>query len=319
MSAFVRLLIVLIAIMGSAHANTCKFVSKTCIDTLQPKNVSGTNVFFSDVGIVDACWQWQSNYECVDNTSPTVVNYCAALESISQCRVTNSVCARTSPVNGTCEMYTKTFRCGDPVGGISNVVVLNNTYTLAQDTVNAQACNDYSSNASCKLSSETCTDGPSTKVLYPNGTSRLATPAEITAGTSVNGVVKYQACWKWNRDYSCLIGDYKNYCQPLVGAGCVESSAAVCRNTGWNGSCLEYDRTYNCGAKVDPPPSNVVYLNASYTITGETAPSTCGDPSSNPNCTKMGEPCIDGPATKVVLPTGATPVSYTHLEPTRPY
>jgi conjugal transfer mating pair stabilization protein TraN len=186
------------------------------------------------------------------------------------------------------------------------VVVLNNTYTLAQDTVNAQACNDYSSNASCKLSSETCTDGPSTKVLYPNGTSRLATPAEITAGTSVNGVVKYQACWKWNRDYSCLIGDYKNYCQPLVGAGCVESSAAVCRNTGWNGSCLEYDRTYNCGAKVDPPPSNVVYLNASYTITGETAPSTCGDPSSNPNCTKMGEPCIDGPATKVVLPTGAT-------------
>lgn len=110
MSAFVRLLIVLIAIMGSAHANTCKFVSKTCIDTLQPKNVSGTNVFFSDVGIVDACWQWQSNYECVDNTSPTVVNYCAALESISQCRVTNSVCARTSPVNGTCEMYTKTFR-----------------------------------------------------------------------------------------------------------------------------------------------------------------------------------------------------------------
>lgn len=289
-------------ICAPAFANTCRLTSKVCVDNAQPTVVSGLPVYFSDVGIGDGCWSWQSTYDCVDASNP--INYCAPLEAVADCRATSSRCVETSSVNGSCDVYEKTFRCGNPVNGITSVTTLDSSYSLLQDQIDASPCTTYADNASCSLAAEVCTDGPSTKVLFQNGTSRLATPAEIASGTSAQGVVKYEACWNWRRDYACLVGDYKNYCQPLVENGCVESSPAVCKNTGWNGSCLEYDRTFNCGTKVNPPPQNTVYLNASYTVIGETAPTTCGDPSTDPNCTKAGEVCIDGPATKVVLPTG---------------
>lgn len=292
-------------------ANSCTLKSRVCVDSVQPKSISGLNVYFSDVGITDGCWQWRSTYDCVDPGAPSVVNYCSPLENTPDCAITSSVCAEYSAVNGTCNTYTNTYRCGNPVSSASNAVVLGQSYTLSLDTIDQSPCKTYSDNTSCTLASEICTDGPATKVIFANGLTRLATPPEITTGISPDGIVKYQACWNWKRDYTCLVGNYKNYCQPLVAAGCVESSPAVCRNTGWDGSCLEYDRTYNCGTKVDPPPSNVIHLDSTYTIIGETAPTTCTDPATNPNCVKAGEVCVDGPSTKVVMVDGSTRLATT--------
>lgn len=307
------ILLFAICLMASFNtsANTCKLISKTCIDNVEPKNVSGLDVYFADVGIGDRCWQWQSEYDCVDSSETVKINYCSPLEQTSDCQVTSSVCSKLSSVNGSCDQYTKTFRCGNPVSSAGNVTVLDSSYTLAQDSVDYSACDAYSTNSSCKIASETCIDGPSTKVIFPDGSTRLASSAEISSGISSDGLVKYEACWKWSRDYACLVGNYKNYCQPLVTAGCAESGAAVCKSTGWDGSCLEYERTYVCNAKVDSPPQNVTFLNSSYTILSDTQVSTCLDPSTNPNCTKAGEVCTDGPSTKVVLEDGTTRLATT--------
>lgn len=285
-------------------ANTCRLVSKVCVDAAEPKIISGHQVYFAEVGNTDRCWDWKSTYDCIDSSYGAVIDYCAPLAAIPSCSRTSSICSQFNYINSSCDIYTDTYRCGDPVA-VGNVIQLNDSYTLSQDNINYSTCSIYSQNASCQLASEVCTDGPSTKVVLANGSTRAATAAEISSGTSLDGVVKSETCWAWKRDYTCLVGNYANYCQPLVGAGCTET-AAVCKSTGWDGSCLEYERTYNCNAKADPVPTNVVFLNSSYTIVGETTPSTCDSPANNANCTPAGTTCVDGPATKVVYPDSST-------------
>jgi conjugal transfer mating pair stabilization protein TraN len=295
-------LTLLLAVPLAAGAGTCKVVGKTCLDAVEPKTVSGMPVFFASVGITDACWQWENTYDCVDTS--TAVDHCAAIDQTAGCGTTSSTCTQVSIVDGSCDIYTKNYRCGNPVTGVTNVVVLDGTYTVVQDDTDYSAC--YAQNASCNLSGSVCTDGPSTKVVFPGGGSRLATPTEVTNGTSPDGAVVYKDCWSSDYTYSCMAGNYANYCQPLVTAGCTESSSPVCKNTGWDGSCLEYERTYNCGTKVEPPPANVTFLNSSYSIVSDTTTTTCSDPASSPNCVEAGRVCTDGPATKVILADSST-------------
>jgi conjugal transfer mating pair stabilization protein TraN len=49
------------------------------------------------------------------------------------------VCSDTA-FNGTCNTYTKTFRCGTSQGTPTNTVRLDNTYTLVTDTANTSQC-----------------------------------------------------------------------------------------------------------------------------------------------------------------------------------
>lgn len=287
-----------------AGAGTCRVVSKTCIDSAEPKTVSGMPVFFATVGIQDGCWEWKNEYDCVDTS--VAVNYCAGIEQTAGCGTTSSVCTTTNVIDGSCDIYTKTFRCGNPVTGQTNVVTLNNTYTVVQDAADYDACSSYMQNASCTLAGTVCTDGPSTKVVAPGGSTRLATPAEISSGVSTDGAVVFESCWSTQNTYTCIAGNYANYCQPLVGAGCTESVTATCKNTAWDGSCLEYERTYNCNNQLPSNPANVTYLNSSYSIVSDTTTTTCSDPASSPNCVQAGQVCTDGPSTKVVFQDGTS-------------
>lgn len=287
-----------------SQAGTCKYKNRVCVDSVEPKKVDGVDVHFADVGIVDACWNWKETYTCVDEG--VAIDYCAALDASGVCSANSSVCSQTSSVNGSCELYTKTYKCGNSLGAVPNVVTLADTYTLSQDSINYDACKSYSDNASCTLAQNICTDGPSTKVILGAGGTRAATGQEIASGVATDGVVKYEDCWDWKNTYTCLVGNYANYCQPLVASGCVESSAANCLNTGWNGTCLEFERTYQCGTPVQGSPTNVTYLNTSYSVKSDTELSTCSNLASNPNCTNTGTICTDGPATKVVFPNGST-------------
>jgi conjugal transfer mating pair stabilization protein TraN len=214
-------------------------------------------------------------YDCV---APGGVNYCAPLDAAG-CLVTSSVCTKTDAW-GTCEQFTKIYQCGNSIGTPGGTVVLDNTYTIVQDTLDYSACATIDANPACTLAENACIEGPGTR--------------------NIDGLDIYKDCWKYEQRYTCSAGVYANYCAPLVAASCVEAVAATCLTTAWNGECIMYERTYNCNAKQgEPLPTNVTYLNSSYTITGDTLnTSACTDMASNPNCTFSGQTCVEGPETR---------------------
>lgn len=295
-----KLLALILIIWGwqSLYAATCQVSSATCVDNVEPKYVGGKAFFFSDFGITDRCWDWQKTYQC--EHEPT--NHCAALIA-SGCTLLSASCKQMGAGNK-CLVEQRAYKCGQSPTSTNNITI-DYSYTLIRDSKDYSACGGAERNASCKLSGDICTEGPAHKVVAPSGAVRNATQAEIAAGTSQDGLVVYRDCWQWQHTYSCIASGFQRFCTPLKDAGCVEVAPAVCKLQGWDGSCLEYERTYRCDGEQSPLPQNIKYLNTAYSIIQDGTVSTCQDVAANPNCTKMGEVCLDGPATKVVRPDGS--------------
>ena len=117
----------------------------------------------------------------------------------------------------------------------------------------------------------------------------------------ISGLPVYKDCWKDEDQFTCSAGTFANYCAPLTAMGCAETTN-VCKVTAsWDpGICLEYERTFNCNEKPDPVPTNVTYLNSSYTIVDDTTVSTCAASEGDPNCTQSSTICSEGPETRII-------------------
>jgi conjugal transfer mating pair stabilization protein TraN len=151
------LLLVLFRSGHVAWAGDCRLESSTCVDsTGQARQYQGVVVTLADVG---GCWEFQDNYTCI---KPNSIDYCSALTAAG-CGQTSSVCSDTA-FNGTCNTYTKTFRCGSSQGTPTNTVRLDNTYTLVTDTANTSQCSSYAQNSRCRLAAHTCVDSTPCKL-----------------------------------------------------------------------------------------------------------------------------------------------------------
>lgn len=251
-------------------AADCQKTGSVCVDGPSTKNISGANIYKD-------CWKYQDTYQCVDTSGTEYYNYCTPLINAG-CTVTSTSCAETA-FNGTCVKWASTYRCGNAVGGATGTVVLDNTYTIVSDTLDYSACTSIEENQSCTLAETVCVEGPETR--------------------NIDGADVYRDCWKYEQRYACAAGTYANYCAPLQSAGCVESSPANCLLTATYGTCILYERSYNCNAKVEPVPTNVVHLDSSYTIIKDLLNTTaCTDMSNNPNCALSGKICVEGPETR---------------------
>lgn len=288
---------ILAAFVLTGHAKECRKTGETCVDSTPSKKIGDVIIPVETVG---GCWDYEETYECVD---ANVLDYCSPLVTIG-CGVLSSNCSATA-FNGSCLSFQNKYTCGVQMGAAQGVVTLDNTYTLLKEDKDTTACKSNEDNQSCQLAQEVCKDGPGYKVILADGKTRDATPAEIAAGTSVDGVVESRECWQWDRRYACISENHQNFCSPLKAAGCAETGA-TCKGSGWDGSCLEYERTYLCADKAEPLPTQVVHLDTSYTVTKDTKQSTCKDLESNPNCFAMGDTCVEGPATRVVRPDGTS-------------
>lgn len=272
MKHFVRALIALAFVISPllAGAADCQKTGSVCIDGPSTKNISGANIYKD-------CWKYQDTYQCVDTSGTEYYNYCTPLINAG-CTVTSTTCAQTA-FNGTCVKWASTYRCGNAVGGATGTVVLDNTYTIVSDTLDYSACTSIEQNQSCTLAETVCVEGPETR--------------------NIDGLDVYRDCWKYEQRYACAAGTYANYCAPLQTAGCVESTPATCLQTATYGSCILYERTYNCNSKLDPVPSDITYLNSSYTIISDQLnTSACTGMATNPNCTFSGQICVEGAGTR---------------------
>ena len=265
----VILLLLMLFLSSIALGRDCRKTGSVCVDAAASKIINSSTVTLAEVG---GCWKYTDTYDCL---AAGTEDYCAPLVSAG-CGVTSSVCTTTA-FNGECEIYTKTYRCGISIGNPSGTVVLDNTYTLIQDTTDRTPCDSITSNSACTLAENVCIEPAATR--------------------NINGLDIYKDCWKYEERYACSAGTYANYCAPLQTADCVETGA-VCKNTAWNSECLEYERTFNCNNKLDPIPANVTYLNSSYTLTEDNLVSACTTMEGNPNCTYAGTTCIEGSETR---------------------
>lgn len=255
-----------------AAANNCRSVAKVCVDATPTKQVSGYPVTLEQVG---GCWEYKETYECI---SPESVDYCAAIAATPGCNMVGSTCSQTA-FNGECNILTHTYRCGEIVSGGAEVIRLDDSYSIVYDEVDTTPCASHSSNSSCKLASKQCIEGPGTR--------------------NINGLDVYKECWQWQEDYSCVVSDPKDFCAPLKSVGCVEQ-AAVCTNTAFTGACIERKFDYVCGEKLDPPPTNVILLDTTYTINDKQNVAQCESIETSPNCTVASQTCTKGPETRVV-------------------
>ena len=262
-------LLVFLGVVTSSflEAAQCRKTGTVCSQGAATKVISGVSVY-------RACWQYQDTYECVD---PSAINYCSAISSTPGCQKIGSVCYGTG-FNGQCLGYTNTYRCDNEPTPSQGVTQLNDTYTIILDKINTSQCDPYSSNPSCQLSNKVCIEGAETR--------------------NINGLSVYKDCWKWKEDYSCIVNDRTNFCQPLQNNGCTIHDSQ-CTKTAFNGECIERKFEYYCGDKLEPLPSEIIHLDTSYTIIkDETSEGVCQDLDTNPNCTVSSKICVEGPETR---------------------
>ncbi len=265
----------------TAFAGDCRKTGEVCSDSTSCKSVGGFTVCLQGVtpppgglNVAISCWQYTDTYEC---KTPNATDYCQPLRDAA-CLQTGSVCSEFA-WDGSCNFFTNTFRCGNPQGPATGVVQLDTTYTIATDSINYSQCDSLANNTSCTQAQEICIEGPETR--------------------NINGLDVYKDCWKWERTYTCSVGQYTNYCAPLEVSGCVKT-AGVCTQYDLLGECMTMENTFSCDAtQAEPLPTNVTYLNSSYTIVTDTQNTTaCNAYSGNPNCTKVNSICIEGPETR---------------------
>ena len=203
------------------------------------------------MGIYEPCWQYQDTQTC---NSSTYSGNCDAIAATSGCTQTNSLCTSFDP-DGICDTYDNTYTCTGQINSPpSGVTTLPTTYTVTQTT--DDQCGSFENNSSCVAAGQTCTDGPSTKII--------------------NGDPVFENCWNYQTNYTCLnsanttdCGQYPQTCTS-EGTTCLASNA--------QGQCMDTQYTYACGAGTAVTPSQLVCGGRIYCING-----SCDSTSYTPN------------------------------------
>jgi conjugal transfer mating pair stabilization protein TraN len=282
-------ILLFVALCGRTVAGDCRLESSTCVDSTASKTISGVVVTLADVG---GCWEYQDNYTCI---KPNSIDYCSALTAAG-CGQTSSTCSDTA-FNGTCNTYTKTFRCGTSPGTPTNTVRLDNTYTLVTDTANTSQCSSYAQNSHCRLAAHTCVDSTPCKVDSSGATVCLAGVTPPAGGLNSTAT-----CWRYQDDYSCIAENHIDYCAAIKATqGCAVVSS-TCDSTAFDGSCNQYTRRYQCtNVTASTSTPTVVELNTSYTITSNTLDtSQCASLAQSANCVHAASTCTDSTPCKTV-------------------
>jgi hypothetical protein len=282
-------LAILLVFGGNAYAGDCRLESSTCVDSTASKTISGVVVTLADVG---GCWEYQDTYTCI---KPNSIDYCSALTAAG-CGQTSSVCSDTA-FNGTCNTYSKTFRCGNNQGTPTNTVRLDNTYSLVMDTANTSQCSSYAQNSRCRLASHACVDSTPCKLDSSGATVCLAGVTPPAGGLNSTAT-----CWSYQDDYSCIAENHVDYCSAIKATqGCALVSS-TCDSTAFDGSCNQYTRRYQCtNVTASTGTPTVVELNTSYTIRSNTLDtSQCASLASSGNCVHAATTCTDSTPCKII-------------------
>lgn len=205
-----------------AAAGDCALDGSVCLDNTPCKLIAGVNVCLTDIGAT--CWQYQDTYTC---TKPQSLLQCQPfIDLMPDCWQTNSICSQNDPSSGACLTHDENWQCKDwTMATPPYVTKLADTITYVKNAINDTSCNAFG--PSCTKTSETCTDGPSTKVI--------------------SGISVYKDCWQWNRTYSCTSMNAAN-CSAVTTDPTCTLTATTCASLDAFGNCAQYDKSYTCSS-----------------------------------------------------------------------
>lgn len=114
----------------------------------------------------------------------------------------------------------------------------------------------------------------------------------------INGQPVFRSCWEYSDSYECYENQPSDTCAPLRAIqGCYEYSND-CLERNYKGVCVKFKTIMRCNTSI-APPANVTVLPPNYTvITDIIQPSPECSALRPPECTKVGQTCIEGPATR---------------------
>ncbi len=283
MKRLLLLSLALLAFINSSYASVknCTDGEYVCVDGPGSKFIDGVEVFRE-------CWNYQFMRSCNEKFE---LNYCAALEKSSGCKVTSKDC-ESSDLTGSCLRWKERWSCSDEVDD-ANIVHINSTHTVitGQDT---SSCNSFMDNKECYLAAQRCVEPGAVKVI--------------------NGVSVYKDCWKYEQDWACASSGVSNSCQTLQAApGCTPIGEPVCIKEGPAG-CVQFQKQYRC--------VNEGIIQGDY-ITPEGAPSepgfntlTCDNATAGMSCKWLSSECTEEGGTKII---NGVPVTADCWEETHQY
>lgn len=134
------------------------------------------------------------------------------------------------------------------------------------------------------------------------------TPCKNISGVEVCLSQIGQTCWEYEDTYTCLKPNAVDYCQPLISAGCWQtSSQCVQTDTYFNTGCMRYTQTYRCGDPSLPTPPNTIRLDNTYTlVSSDYDTSQCQSFDQNQNCKLAESVCVQTSPSEP-LPPGINP------------
>lgn len=140
--------------------------------------------------------------------------------------------------------------------------------------------------ASCQLASTVCAD---------------STPSKVISGVTVM-LAEVGGCWDYQNTYNCIDPSAVDNCTNLKSSTpqCY-STNAQCTATGFNGSCLSYNMSYQCKNIPLADTTNVTQQPTTYNITSDTTSDGCAQYEAAVTagtCQLQSSNCTDGPSTK---------------------
>lgn len=217
---------------------TCQSTGETCVEAGATRNIGGQPVY-------RPCWKYQKTYHCYQPE----VDYCTPLRTAG-CEQLNSVCTATDILDGSCNNYQNTYRCGSLLAAPDpNISLLSSTYTITNDYLDYSKCDGRDALPNCSIVGSVCTQ-----------------PAETR---NINGKDVYKACWQFENIYSCKTGAGQNSCTNIPNY-CQYSSSQCLSQTG--DLCVHTQKTYICSQSQPIPPEQMQCQSNVYCLNGQCEP-----------------------------------------------
>mgnify|MGYP001799321997 CR=1 FL=1 len=221
----------------------CVETAETCVSGPATRTING-------LAVTRDCWRTAFTYTCEDSVP---FDGC---EPESNCAEDSEVCVETNSDgscaiyeksyictvddgSGGCQEFTSNYRCENQVSGAGPVV--DTIREAGPGVFDENLCAAHMADVGCVQASERCIDSsPTTR--------------------NVSGVSVSETCWRKERTYNCETSVAFDDC---TGFDHCTLSSEVCAETKADGSCANYERTYDC--PVDDGSGGCAEQNVNYT------------------------------------------------------
>ena len=172
-----------------------------------------------------------ATYECdrVDTATgygERTDDYCIFLATTPSCTFVSSAPPTTTCIGSSCVTLTTTYSCTDEPPITPGIRQFPGPPIVQSDTLDVSACAAKAASPDCQQQSETCVEGPETRVI--------------------GGLPITKACWKFERTYQCASTPNTAECSVLAARGCTEFGTPVCADTLPSGICGSTQRSFQC-------------------------------------------------------------------------